>query len=160
MIPYQKSEVLEKLICQIERTSEVVAQAAERTRQDVINAEGRMQTRYGSEKEETGYLADGLSQRNQEIRQGLGLLRSLNLPQSPQKVERGCLVRIADERGDASDYFILPYGGGESIATEHGEITVLSPTAPLGRLILNKSKGDRFPFNGMSKQTYTIIDLL
>ena len=133
--------------------------SAERTRQDAINAEGRMQTRYGSEKEETGYLADGLKQRNRDILKGIELLRALPLPQSPQRVERGCLVRIADEQGEANDYFVLPYGGGESISTEHGEITVLSPTAPLGRVILNKTKGDLFPFNG-TKQNGTIVDLL
>lgn len=159
MIPYHKQQVLQQLIQQLERTSGIVAKAAERTRQEAITAEGRMQTRYGSEKEETGYLADGLSQRNQEIQKGIDLLRSFTLPQISHRVERGCLVRLADERGEPNDYFILPYGGGESLATEYGEITVLSPTAPLGRLILNKTKGDRLPFNG-AKQNYTIVDVL
>ena len=139
MIHYQKHQLLQQLIEQLERGSDIVAKAAERTRQEAITAEGRMQTRYGSEKEETGYLADGLSQRNQAIQNGVGLLRSFDLPQNPIRVGRGCIVRVADDQGEPNDYFVLPYGGGESLSTEHGEVTVLSPTAPLGKLILNKS---------------------
>lgn len=156
MIPYQKSQLLEKLIAQIEKNSEMVARSAERVRQDSINAEGRMQTRYGSEKEESGYLADGLSQRNQDIQNGLRTLRSLSLPQAPQRIERGCLVRIADERTESADYFILPYGGGESLITEYGEVTILSPTAPLTRSMLNKGLGEQFSFGGQ-RQTYTVL---
>lgn len=156
MIPYKKSQLLEKLIAQIEQNSEMVARSAERVRQDSINAEGRMQTRYGSEKEETGYLADGLNQRNQEIQNGLSILRSLSLPQSPQRVERGCVVRLNDSQAENTDYFILPYGGGESLITEYGEVTILSPTAPLTRSMLNKTIGEQFSFGGQ-KQSYTVL---
>lgn len=159
MMPYQKPVLLQQLVQQLEQNLTTMTRAAERTRQDTINAEGRMQTRYGSEKEETGYLADGLSQRNQEIQSGLKILSSLSLPQSPQCVERGCLVRIMDGRSENSDYFILPYGGGETLITENGEVTILSPTAPLGRSLLNKTMGEHFSFGGQ-RQTYTITSIL
>jgi transcription elongation GreA/GreB family factor len=157
MIPYQKPQLLQQLITQLERNAGLISRAAENVRQDVINAEGRMQTRYGSEKEETGYLADGLSQRNQEILRGLDVLKAMPLPQSPQKVERGCLVRLNDGH-ENSDYFILPYGGGESLPTEHGEVTIISTTAPLSKAMLSKSKGEQF--NGIGQRKYTIVDFL
>src|SRR3989338_3885116 len=155
---YDKKQLLGMLASQLERKSSGIARAANNARQDAINAEGRMQTRYGSEKEESGYLADGLNLRRNEVEQGLSTLLALQLPENPSKVMSGSLVSIRDG-SEVEYYFILPYGGGESIETDQGEVTVINPTAPIAKLMLNKKVGEQFPFRrGAFEDKYTILD--
>lgn len=155
MIEYDKRLIIEKLVSQLEQKTQIIAKAAENARQDSIVAEGRMQTRYGSEKEESGYLADGLMMRRNSVEQGIGVLSKLQLPENPERVTSGTLVRVR-EGSDLSYYFVLPYGGGETLEINGGEITILSPVSPIAKAMVNKRRGENFPFGRMQ---YTIDDL-
>jgi len=151
-----KKELLDNLIYQLERKAKIMTTAAEGARQDSINAEGRMQTRYGSEKEESGYLADGFNLRKSEIKEGIARLEKFQLPENPDKIVNGVFVQVK-ENGDFDNYFILPYGGGETLKTEKREVTVLSPISPIAKAMLNKRIGESFDFG---RGNYTIEGIL
>lgn len=161
MSQYDKQRLVDMLIAKLNEKVQRVIKAAESARLDSIEAEGRMQTRYGSAKEESGYLADGLNLRKLEINEavtGLGLLKLVN---GHVQVGNGSLMRLKESSGLIFDYFILPYGGGEDLDGPNGEITVITPSSPIARAALNRIKGESFRFrNGTRTIDYKVVELL
>ncbi|PIN89447.1 hypothetical protein COU60_03565 [Candidatus Pacearchaeota archaeon CG10_big_fil_rev_8_21_14_0_10_34_76] len=160
MMKHNKKELIERLIGQIVAKSNNMAEAAEDARQLSISAPGRNQSRYDSSKEEFGYLADGLNIRSQEIASGIGMIRAAFFPDRPETVVQGSLVRVEEGSGRHSDYLILPYGGGEFIETNEGDVDVITPSAPLCEAMIGKRIGEEFSFSARDKQrTYRIEDI-
>jgi len=162
MIKYNKEDLVERVINQMSRSKEQIAKAAEIAKQSSIEAEGAMQTRYGSEKEECGYLADGLNIRMQKKTKEIITIRLLKLLENPDYVTQGTLVRLKDiDRGELSDYLILPYGGGETIETNEGRVTVVTSQSPLLNSMINLKIGDEFSFIfGIRKKNYKIVEII
>jgi transcription elongation GreA/GreB family factor len=158
---FDKQLLIEKLGEKISGKSRIVSQAAEKAKQETIEAEGRMQTRYGSSKEETGYLADGLNLRRMELDKAtrdLGLIRVVN---GNETVGNGSLMRLQSQSGEIENYLILPYGGGEELETNGDTVTVVTPNSPIVRLALNKRKGDIFKLGtGAHSTKYKVVEVL
>lgn len=158
---YDKQALIEKLGERINGKSKIVSQAAQNAKQETIEAEGRMQTRYGSSKEETGYLADGLNLRRQELDRAVSDLGLIKVVNGYEKISSGSLMRLQDSFGEITDYLILPYGGGEEIEGEDGIVIIITPSSPIARSALNKRKGETFRFGvGTHTIEYKVIDVL
>ncbi|MFH1802523.1 MAG: hypothetical protein ABH864_03655 [archaeon] len=156
---HDKRKLLERLLEQMVEGSNVLAGAASNARQASIDAPGAMVSRYDSAKEEQGYLADSLNLRHAEKVNGAGRIRSTPLPQNPQSVAVGTLVRLENRNG-LSDYFVLPYGGGEFIETDEGDITVVTPSAPIFKAMQGRRVGEDFVFSVRGRQiTYRVLEL-
>ena len=159
MIPYDKRELLDQLITQMSQDADNVAEAAQTTRQISIDAPGAMQTRYGSEKEEAGYLAASLERRQFELGKGISAVRFADLPENPERISEGTLARLS-RNGSVEDYFILPYGGGEFLETDQGEITIITPESPLASSMMGLKKGDKFSFEVRRiEKRYQVVDI-
>lgn len=157
---HDKRKLLERLLVQMDEGSEFLAGAASNARQASIDAPGAMQSRYDSTKEEQGYLADGLNLRHAERVGGAGRIRSTPLPKDPQSVAVGTLVRLENSKG-TSDYFVLPYGGGEFIETDEGEVTVVTPSAPIFGAMQGRRVGEDFMFRVGDRQiVYHILEIV
>ena len=71
----------------------------ERTRQDVIEAPGRMQSRYDSSKQESGYLVDALQKRLMQIKGELITIGGVKIDRANTGVvEIGSLIEITEEK--------------------------------------------------------------
>jgi len=156
-----KQDLVAQLIEKAQDGVEILATAAESSRQDSIQAEGRMQTRYGCSKELNGYLADGLNARVSQRANDVGRLRSLRLPQDPFSVQEGCLVRLEDVEGERFvDYFVLPCCGGENLETGNGELTVVTPESPIGKAMFGLGFGDPFSVTlGNGEKQYRVANI-
>ena len=155
-----KYNLLEKLLAKIGNNAEVIAGAAQYSRQAAIDAPGRNQSRYDSSREEQGYLADGLNLRRQQIITGIHEAGATQLPQRPESVMVGTLVRL-DQDGQTSDYFVLSYGAGNWIESEEGEVLVITPNSPLFQAMKGKKKNEEFSFSlDRRRMQYKIVDIL
>tara|TARA_Y100000034_G_C6848611_1_gene384719 strand:- start:417 stop:908 length:492 start_codon:yes stop_codon:yes gene_type:complete len=163
MIDYDKKDLVRRFVDQMEEGVDQLAEATESSRMHSIQSEGCMQTRYGSAKEEHGYMADTLNLRTQGKSAALVEARYTNLPENPRSVQLGCVVRLRDsESGDTSDYFVLREGGGEFIEVGEDEIAVITTEAPLYGEMYGLGRGDTFTFkNPRGREfSYVVEDLI
>lgn len=88
-----------------------------------------------------GYLALGLGQRIQALRDHLDLLD--RIPAAPRdKVVTGALVTLVDEDDLSRVLLLLPGGEGLTLEQDGETVTVVSNDAPLVRPLLGKEAGD------------------
>jgi len=159
-LDYNKSELIASLTEQLGAGLECMTASAEGARQASVEAPGAMQSRYDSGKEENGYLADALNLRSVGMKRGINGMRFTELPENPVNVGVGCLVRVEDDFGQ-DDYLVLPYAGGETIETNHGDVTVVTPEAPLGKSLMGLEKGGLGSYEvGGKTIDFKVIDLI
>lgn len=93
---------------------------------------------------ESSYLARGLAERVETLRDGLRALALLRMPDLDEDDPAcpGALVTIEDENGRESVYLLAPAGGGESFPVGGVEVLVLTPQSPLGAALSGRRAGD------------------
>jgi len=107
-------------------------------------AEGAMQSRYDTFKEEGQYLAGGLKLIGMELTDAVVTLKEAvrsNLPENCHKVSLYSFVTVEYQNGSSESYFIAPVMGGEKIREN---ITAIRPVSPLGRVLMGKEEGESF----------------
>jgi len=155
---YNKSQLLEAVSVQLGAKLEGIRGAAEVARVDSIAAEGRMQSRYDSAKEELGALADRFNIRGGEVDLGLRLLAECPLPLKSTIIELGAIATLELLGKDQlMDYFILPYGGGTRVAGPAREILVVIPESPIAEAMWGKREGSVFVTR--SQKNYKIREI-
>jgi len=135
-----KKRIVKVLRNKLEENLAIAGRQFERTRQDVIEAPGRMQSRYDSSKQESGYLADSWQNRIRQLKLAIITLKELKINDAPQEeITIGALVETEKDL-----YFVLPVGGGEKIKDGqlNKEVIIVTPTSPIGKSLLNKTAGD------------------
>lgn len=95
---------------------------------------------------EQSYLARGLAERVETLRDGLRALALLRAPDfgDDDAACPGALVTVEDDDGQESVYLLAPAGGGESFTVDGVDVLVLTPQSPLGAAIAGRSTGDAF----------------
>ena len=90
------------------------------------------------------YLARGLAERVESMREVVARCRHLELaafgPDDPIAVT--ALVALEDEDGQESLYFLVPWAGGEQLDVGGTTIRTLTPSSPLGRALVGKHVDD------------------
>lgn len=144
-----KQSLLDQLCSQMKENVQSRINAFETARQDAIEAEGRMQSRYDSMKEESGNLGTSLSYRVLEARQVVSQLESFRFSGLTRngvsgQITLGSLIELEDSKKNKYFYFILPAGGGEQIKSKYfdQEILVVTPAAPFFHIFQGKTIGD------------------
>jgi hypothetical protein len=101
--------------------------------------------------QESAYLANALALNIQEREYELRTLRSVRLPERPERVALGCLVGVGATDGaiDAL-YLILPVCGGMEIPVAGGgvPVRVVTPATPLAKALLGKMLDDEVMLPG------------
>lgn len=100
-----------------------------------------MQSRHDSSRQELSYQVDQLTNRLSEIYHNIETLERFEIPISDE-VTAGSLVQLKEEGGRDLCCFILPGGNGNIIEADQWKITVISPQAPLSKLLQGKKASD------------------
>ncbi len=93
---------------------------------------------------ETSYLARGLAKRVSELRASIAQLSSFR-PRSfdgDSPLGLGALVRVENDEGETSSYFLSPSGGGITVALAADKVLVVTPSSPIGRALIGRQAGD------------------
>ncbi|MEN9841134.1 MAG: hypothetical protein RL376_934 [Verrucomicrobiota bacterium] len=119
--------------------------AALDSREESISEESRAENKYDTHAQEAAYLAEGQARLASELAEGIAAWRSFALPpEGHSRVQLGSLVTLAV--GPRTDHLLLgPSNGGLSVTHEGMEITVITPTSPIGRALLGQSVGTTLP---------------
>lgn len=93
---------------------------------------------------EASYLARGLAERVETLRDEVRALELLRLRDfgDGDVAAAGALVTLSDEDGRELLYFLSPAGAGEQIEVEGRLVTVLTPRSPLGAAMAGRGCGE------------------
>ncbi|MCF2858171.1 transcription elongation factor GreAB [Pseudoalteromonas sp. SMS1] len=156
----KKIVVIEALKFALEGKLYEAKAAADSARQDAIHEQSAAETQYDSLSIESGYLAEGQSERvEQAIRAIHQFEASYNLNPEPHIVE-GALVQIADEAESKSWYYIGPAEGGLKIQIAQTQVMVLTVASPLGQVLYRKCLEDEIEFNFNGRTQYLYVDAI
>ena len=158
--PMDKQRVYQLILDRLGEDLEVAVNAARTAHEAATHVENIAENKYDTLGLEASYLAAGQSRRVEEIRQALGLFRNLVLRdfEEEQGIQPSALVELVDADGQHKWVFLGPDAAGVKVVLDGTEVLVITPRAPLGGSLLNRSPGDELEIGaGRARQIYEII---
>ena len=140
-----KAELLALLAEALQRELTAAQRLAKETAEAANHPEARPENDKDTRKIELSYLAAGQATRAKELETGLLWIGQIpNKPfASTDALQAGALAEL-DVQGKAQRVLLSPAGGGIKLSTPTGEISVVTPSSPLGRGLLGKLVVDSF----------------
>jgi transcription elongation GreA/GreB family factor len=132
-----KRAVLAALIAEVQRSLDVMIEAAKIAHAAATHEEMKPENDKDTRGLEAGYLARGQSQRAAEIERTLKELKALPL-RPMDVVDTGALVEL----DSGARVFIAPGGGGVKLKVNGVDVQVVTLTSPLGEALEGKGAGD------------------
>jgi transcription elongation GreA/GreB family factor len=122
--------------------------AALDAREESISEESRPESKYDTHAQEAAYLAEGQARLAADLAAALGAWRALRFPETGHtRAQLGSLVTLT--RGAREELLLLgPAHGGlvlPSPADPARDITIVTPSSPLGRALLGNPAGHSLP---------------
>lgn len=140
-----KVAVRDALLRELERALATLAKAAQQTREGATHEDSRAEGDKDMRSTEQSYLARGQAMRVEDLAEQLQRLAVFELPRFGQDapIAAGALIGVLVE--DAPRIlFLVAFGGGSVLQVEGQEVTVVTPSSPVGRALLGKQTGDSF----------------
>jgi len=144
MADIDKNAVLAALRERLAATLDSLTASQQAVQSGATHPEARQEHPKDTRSIEAGYLARGLAERVETLRDGLRTLDLLRLREfaDDEPAAPGALVTLIDEEDREACYFLAPAGGGERIVVSGQTVLVLTPRSPLGSAIAGRRAGD------------------
>jgi transcription elongation GreA/GreB family factor len=133
--------------------------AAQRAYDTATDEANEAENKYDTLGLEASYLAHGQSKRVKECEADIMVFKNLKVITFSDRtpVSMGALVCIADDLEIEQLVFISPVAGGLKINFNQQEISLVTPTAPLGKALIKCNVDDEIEVKiGNEKTHYTI----
>ena len=136
--------LIQQIIDNLEQELAMLLTAIQCAHEGATHEENKAENKYDTRGLEAAYLAHGLSVRAEELQQSVIDYRQLQRlgVDKHSRIQIGALVYLEDEEGIEKKVFVGPSGGGIKLQFEGNEITVVTPTSPIGGALLGKSIDD------------------
>jgi transcription elongation GreA/GreB family factor len=138
-----RSAVLAALQAELSRQTHAALDA----RDESISEESRAENKYDTHAQEAAYLAEGQARLATELAAALAAWRALVFPPAGHSAAQvGSLATVSN--GSRQDLVLLgPANGGLTLTSpdDDREITVVTPSSPLGRALLGRPVGAILP---------------
>lgn len=132
-----KEALRRELLAQLEAQLETARAAHASATEGAISDEARPENDKDTRGLEQSYLARGIAGRVAELEAAVTSVATMTIAKST-RVAIGALVTV-DEDDKERTLYIAPHGGGLTLT---GDITVVTPTSPMGRALLGKVVDD------------------
>lgn len=139
-----KRQVIELLIAAVQADLETVSASQRSTQEGAVHEEAKAEDDKDTRAIESQYLARGLAQRVEELREALVKLETLKIRDFDEEdpIALSALVTVEDEEGEQTFYFLVPAAGGRKLEAGGEVVVVIAPSSPVGRALLGKKSGD------------------
>jgi len=153
-----RSEILGLILEQIESDLLVLEQALEVTRDTATHSDCLGSSKYETMGLEASYLAQGQGTRLLEVERSLEYFKRLKPSECSDVIGLSSLVEIKDEQGDTQLLWLAADAGGLEVEYDQKTVTLITPKAPLGRMLMGKTTGDDFEISiAGKKRCYEIV---
>jgi transcription elongation GreA/GreB family factor len=132
-----KSDLKRELLAQLEAQLATARAAHAAATEGAISDEARPENDKDTRGLEQSYLARGHAQRVAELETAVGVVGAMSVA-ALRKVAVGALV-IVEENGRERALYVAAHGGGLVVG---GDVTVVTPTSPMGRALHGKVADD------------------
>jgi hypothetical protein len=153
-----KPALLRAVIAELE--NELIRQRAANAQASAgaTDGEARAETKWDTCGLESSYLARGHAMQFKALAADLEDLRTFMIPvYAGLPVGVGALVEVELDK-EKMICFLLPCAGGTEVAFEGQNVSVITPSSPIGAALLDKKKGDRFSFRaGSSGKVLSVL---
>jgi transcription elongation GreA/GreB family factor len=155
---YLVCAIIEQL--QLELSTAVAA--SQQAHDSATHSENIADNKYDTLAVEAAYLAHGQSIRIAELKQSIALYQHFQRPtfNAGATIQLGALVCIEDDQEQQRRLLIGPAAGGLSIDSAQGPIQVITPTTPLGQVLMGKRVDDEVDWQiNQRKESFSIVDI-
>ncbi|MDP0490931.1 MAG: hypothetical protein Q7Q71_07780 [Verrucomicrobiota bacterium JB023] len=140
-----KSELLQAVLREVREERLRLSTALEESRSAATDPDSKAESKYDTRSLEVSYLAAGQAKQLKDLEQSVRILESLE-PRSfegYEPIELGALVELEVEEAVWKKYYLLPAGGGVTVAFDGHEVTTLAPGSPLCEKLIGLRIGDQ-----------------
>jgi transcription elongation GreA/GreB family factor len=132
----------EELQAELARSTQRALDAAEAATHEENRAEGDKDMR----STEQSYLARGQAMRAEDLAEQLQRLRAEKVVAfgAGDAIAVGALVLVEVDAAARRALYVSPYGAGAVLRVGNVEVTVVTPSSPMGQALLGKQAGDDF----------------
>ena len=140
----EKQAAFAALIARLRADLEALVASQVATQAGATHEETRAEHPKDTRATEAAYLARGLAERAESLRQALALLDGYAPADfaADVPIALGARVELEDAEGRVARYLLAPVGGGTKLRLAEGEVVVLTPSSPLGSALLGRCEGD------------------
>lgn len=156
-----KSALLKKILGALRDEMDSYTRAAKAAHAEATDPQSKAENKYDTRGLEAAYLAGAQSRQAAETLAAIEAFEKLVLRnfKPDETADLGALVEV-ETRGDRMTFFIGPSKGGLEITSGKTEITVITPQAPLGQLLVGRKAGERFKWgSGLSAAEYRVLSV-
>lgn len=145
-----KDQLVSEITARLRHQLDTMTEAAKATHEAATGDEGKQEGKYDTRALEASYLADAQAEQSQSLAHALHVFEQLTLDTFAPDAEiaPGALVET-ELNGNISYFLLTPCAGGISIPYEAGDMTTLSPEAPLYQDLLGRQVGELIEDSGM-----------
>jgi transcription elongation GreA/GreB family factor len=150
-----KAELKRELLAQLEAQLATACAAHAAATEGAISDEARAENDKDTRGLEQSYLARGHAQRVAELETAVTVIAAM--PDAPMhSVAVGALVVVEEDDRERA-FFLAAHGGGLGLA---GDVTVVTPTSPVGRALHGKRPDDECELTtGGVQRTLVIVEV-
>lgn len=139
-----KAQLIELLLRKLEADLRALTGSQTAAQTGATHVESRQEDPKDTRAIEATYLARGLAERVEAMRDSLAMISRLKLASfgDDDPVAVTALLSIEEASGTQSIYLLVPRAGGESLVLGGATVRTLTPISPLGKALLGKRAGD------------------
>ncbi len=114
--------------------------AYEASRDSATSDQSKQESKYDTHGLEESYLAHGLTQSLIECEQALADLAGCRAVSLPERIDIGSLIECRTSNGKQLYFLLSLSGGGVEANIDGKEITIITPSSPLGNHFMHQSR--------------------
>ena len=117
------------------------ASSLEKSRHDINEAPGAMQSASDTTRYQLGRVADSIEQSHATLSRFITFLDTVSVQGNDDPIGMGSLVEVVDEHGKSFHYFIAPTSAVTSVMVGSVRVDVVSAHSPVGKSLVGSSEG-------------------
>ena len=139
-----KAKLLDLLRDRVNSALAALTESQSSVQEGAIHEENRQEHPKDTRAIEAAYLARGLAERVENLRDTVAALAATRVKNfgDDDPIALTALVTLEDDTLQETVYFLVPSGGGETMDHDGVTIHVITPRAPVGRALIGKYAGD------------------
>ena len=150
-----RARAFEVLLASLGRELQAAEQMVRMSRDEATHGESKAENKYDTRSLEASYLAAGQGERVLALRRLVSWLDTA--PRAgAEVVALGSIVALEDEEGAWTWMVLLPDGGGHRVDVDGEPLVVVTPDAPMGRVLLGLEPGDGLVFRSRDLEVAAI----
>jgi transcription elongation GreA/GreB family factor len=157
----EKAQIIIQIVASLSESLGVLEKAARASHAEATHESSKAESKYDTRGLEAAYLAGGQARQAKEILDSIKLYEAMTTKNfaGNEPIDLTALVEL-EAGGVRSHYFIGPKNGGLEIEHQRKEITVITPSSPLGQNLMGKKAGKRWTAElGGSVMKYYIVSV-